>query len=84
MADGESSRSYGRRHLLAYDSVSQSTVSDGPATVNGSDIATVWRVKLVVGNNVVFVCCIIVILLYLVAVVTRIVLHAFWGPVSIT
>ena len=75
------------RHLLAGDGdvggVSSPVTSDGDVArekpTSGS--ATLWFVELVVGNHVVFCLCIIVLLLYIAAVVARIVLHAFWGPV---
>jgi len=63
------------RHLLAVDGVSTSTAKPTGRAV--------WEVSLVVGNHVVFALCIVVLVLYVAAVVTRIVLHAYWGPVRI-
>ena len=68
------------RHLLADDGVTLATANNTVTTVKTGS-PTLWFVQLVVGNHVVFCLCIIVLLIYVAAVVSRIVLHAFWGPV---
>jgi len=66
------------RHLLADDGVSVNATS---TSVKRPPSATLWFVELVVGNHVVFCLSVVVLLLYVAAVVSRIVLHALWGPV---
>jgi len=70
------------RHLLAADGddSENATTSVRPTTHISP---TLWFVELVVGNRVIFCLCILILLAYLGAVVARVILHAYWGPVRI-
>jgi len=70
------------RHLLGVDSVNNASSERTPAS-NLDSLPTFWFIDLVVGNRLVLVICILVLLLYVAAVVSRIVLHVYWGPVRI-
>ena len=86
MADGGSS-SYGHvvwgRHLLDDNSVNSASASESTTESNLDSLPTFWFIDLVVGNRLVLVVCILVLILYVAAVVSRIVVHAYWGPVRI-
>ena len=70
-----------RRRLLVEGEESDDSAVNATSPASPTD--PVWLVRLVVGNYVVFGFCIFILVLYLAAVITRSVLHAFWGPVRI-